>query len=195
MDIYLLVKWWHLVAMVSWMAGILYLIRLYVYHSTEEGQFPQVADLLSVMERRLGLFILRPSMALTWITGLSMVMMNPSLGHRPWFMAKLLCVVLLSGISEMAVGYRRRLKEAYGEADQGRVVREDSVKESLSARLDHHESIDHHRALSEKATLQGPAKNSVKRLYSPRALKWINEIPTVLMIIIIALVILRPWSL
>ena len=144
---YLIFKWWHLIAMVSWMAGVLYLIRLLVYHSTPQGKKVEVHELLSTMERRLALYILRPAMALTWITGLSMVIINPLLGHQPWFMSKLVCVIILSFVSEWAGGYRKRL-----------------------------------------------LKETTKPLLSSRALKYINEIPTLLMIIIIALVIFRPWS-
>ena len=71
MNFYLLFKSLHLIAVISWMAGLLYLPRIFVYHS-EAVQNNKSEDLMStfkVMERRLFVYIMNPSMLLSWLFG------------------------------------------------------------------------------------------------------------------------------
>ena len=98
----------HLIAVMSWMAGMLYLPRLYVYH-VEQGQTSRMADVFKVMEHRLLRFIINPAMALTWVLGLALVFANPDLMAQGWFHAKLTLVILLSGVHGMLSKYRRQL--------------------------------------------------------------------------------------
>ena len=145
--LYLVLKWWHLVAMVSWMAGVLYLIRLLVYHRLSYGKNPDNHKLLTVMEKRLSLYIMRPAMAVTWLTGLAMAGLNHGVASAPWFWAKLSCVIALSFASELACGYSKKIRQN---------------------------------------------KQLLHTLPSARFFRIYNEVPTLLMIIIIALVLFRP---
>ena len=153
MDIYLIIKWWHIIAVISWMAGVLYLWRLLVYHAKDYGLNSSNHKLLCVMEKRLASFITRPAMLITWLTGLAMAGLNHQIASSFWFIVKLLLVVILSFVSELACGYCKRLRKL--------------------------KTLD--------------KTNQQKILPSARKLKWINEIPTVLIIIIVALVILKPF--
>ena len=69
MNSYLLFKSLHLIAVVSWMAGLLYLPRIFVYH-VENKNKKEATDIFEVMEKRLFLYIMRPAMIITWIFGL-----------------------------------------------------------------------------------------------------------------------------
>jgi len=66
MNLYLLFKSLHLIAVVSWMAGLLYLPRIFVYH-VENFEKKQTTEIFEVMERRLYFYIMRPAMILSWI--------------------------------------------------------------------------------------------------------------------------------
>ena len=70
---YLYLKWIHIVAVISWMAGILYLIRLFVYHAEYGPKSEDNHKLLSIMEKKLLYFITHPAMLITWITGLAIL--------------------------------------------------------------------------------------------------------------------------
>ena len=75
MNIYLLYKSIHLIAVISWMAGLLYLPRIFVYHS-EAIQNNKSEDLMStfkVMERRLFIYIMNPAMIVSWIFGILLI--------------------------------------------------------------------------------------------------------------------------
>jgi putative membrane protein len=90
------IKALHVIAVISWMAGMLYLPRLFVYHCAAEIGSKQ-SETFKVMERRLLKAIINPAMGLTWLLGLYMVWA----GHwymAGWFHAKLLLVVILSGL-------------------------------------------------------------------------------------------------
>mgnify|MGYP005632772823 CR=1 FL=1 len=78
MDTYLVYKSLHLIAVVSWMAGLLYLPRIFVYHA-ENSENISVTEVFKTMERKLYLFIMYPAMLLTWIFGLIMLNQNSSL--------------------------------------------------------------------------------------------------------------------
>ena len=66
MDTYLLLKALHLIAVISWMAGLLYLPRIFVYH-VENSQKEEITKIFEIMEKRLYFYIMRPAMLLTWL--------------------------------------------------------------------------------------------------------------------------------
>ena len=72
MNSYLLFKSLHLIAVVSWMAGLLYLPRIFVYH-VENKEKKEATDIFEVMEKKLFYYIMRPAMTFTWIFGLILI--------------------------------------------------------------------------------------------------------------------------
>ncbi len=87
----------HVIAVISWMAGMLYLPRLFVYHAQAEKGSDK-SETFKIMERRLLKIIMNPAMIAAWIFGLSMLVANPALLSEPWMHAKLACVLILSGL-------------------------------------------------------------------------------------------------
>ena len=99
MNTYLLFKSVHLIAVISWMAGLLYLPRIFVYHS-EAIQNNKSEDLIStfkIMERRLFIYIMNPAMIVSWIFGILLIhtIGTDNLGFL-WLQLKLFFVVLLT---------------------------------------------------------------------------------------------------
>ena len=96
MDIYLTLKSLHLIAVISWMAGLLYLPRIFVYHSQHNTQ-PIISEVFKVMEKKLFFYIMTPAMILSWIFGLILIheIGFDKLGQL-WMILKLLFVVLLT---------------------------------------------------------------------------------------------------
>ena len=142
---YEVLKSLHLISLICWMVGLLYLPRLFVYH-VDAVPGGELDTTLKVMERRLYRFIMTPAMIATWVFGLWLAIGFIGFdgpGHG-WLHAKLLLVVLLSGFQ----GY-------------------------LGGRL--------------RGFAQGRNTKS-KKFY-----KYLNEIPTVFLIIIVFLVILKPF--
>ncbi|SMF40869.1 protoporphyrinogen oxidase HemJ [Pseudobacteriovorax antillogorgiicola] len=135
----------HVVAIISWMAGILYLYRLLVYAAESSKDHEKVESLLQIMSRRLLKAITLPAMVVSWIAGLTMISINPGLLSMPWMHVKLTSVVLLSGFT-MYAGKQVRLF------------------------------------------------NEGKPILSGKAFRFLNEAPTLLMIIIVIMVIVRPWA-
>ena len=72
MTFYLYIKALHIIAVISWMAGMLYLPRLFVYHSNKRNT-KEMNETFILMERRLFNYIMRPAMAATWVLGLILV--------------------------------------------------------------------------------------------------------------------------
>jgi protoporphyrinogen IX oxidase len=142
---YLLLKTLHIVAIISWMAGLLYFYRLFVYHK-EFGQGPNssVHQLLVLMETRLYKFITIPAMIVSVATGLGMAAIQLHYFYELWFQIKMVSVLLLILVTLNGIVFIRKFKSYQ--------------TESLS---------------------------SVQ-------LRMINEIPTILMIIAVAMVIFRP---
>jgi putative membrane protein len=132
----------HLVAIISWMAGLLYLPRLFVYHCTAEPGSRQ-SETFKVMERRLLRFIMNPAMIATWLLGLWLAWQGGWFA-APWLHAKLALVLALSGF-------------------HGLLAR--SVKDFAAD----------------------------KNRRSPKFYRVINEIPTVLMILIVILAVVKPF--
>ena len=104
--LYLWVKALHVIGMVAWMAGMLYLPRLFVYHVAAAPGSAQ-SDTFKLMERRLLRFIMNPAMAAVWVTGLWLAFDGGHL-REGWLHAKILLVVLLSGVHGMLAGATRR---------------------------------------------------------------------------------------
>ena len=75
MNSYLLFKSLHLIAVISWMAGLLYLPRIFVYH-VENSKDKNTSSIFKTMERKLYFYIMTPAMILTWIFGLILVYLN-----------------------------------------------------------------------------------------------------------------------
>ena len=100
---YLWMKWLHIVAVIAWMAGILYLYRLLIYHRERGVTSREIHDLLCIMERRLYRYITVPAMVVAAIAGLTMIWLTPSLMSGGWLSAKLAFVVLLV-LSTVAAG-------------------------------------------------------------------------------------------
>jgi len=96
MNAYLLFKSLHLIAVISWMAGLLYLPRIFVYHSDPKNNFQQ-NETFKIMERKLYFYIMNPAMILSWIFGLLLI---HSIGFdslfQIWMKIKFLSVVLLT---------------------------------------------------------------------------------------------------
>ncbi|NKB51582.1 MAG: protoporphyrinogen oxidase HemJ [Rhizobiaceae bacterium] len=88
------VKAFHIIAVISWMASLLYLPRLFVYHCGAETGSVQ-SETFKVMERRLLKAIATPSMIATWIFGLWIASLY-DVWADPWFMIKLVCVLLMT---------------------------------------------------------------------------------------------------
>jgi putative membrane protein len=94
-------KAFHVIAVIAWMAGMLYLPRLFVYHCDAEVGSRQ-SETFKVMERRLLRGIINPSMVVTWTLGITMAY-EGQWTSSSWFVAKLLLVVVMSGIHGMLV--------------------------------------------------------------------------------------------
>jgi putative membrane protein len=141
-DLYSWLKALHVISIIAWMAGLLYLPRLYVYHCQAPVGSAQ-SEMLKTMERRLLRAIMNPAMIVAWILGLWLA--YESLAYtQPWFHAKALLVVLMTG-SHMAMAKWRKAFEAD------------------------------------------------KNTNSEKFYRVANEIPTVLMIVIVILVIVKPF--
>ena len=139
---YRIILAFHVIAIISWMAGILYLFRLFVYHAQETEAV--VKERFSLMERKLYRIITFPAMWVSAFLGFSMVVFQPFLLETRWFYFKLFLVILLMGVTLWA----------------GQI---------------HYDLVN------------GRCKISSKTF------RFLNEIPTLLMIGIVLLVILKPF--
>ncbi len=141
---YLWVKALHVISIIAWMAGLLYLPRLFVYHAGVPASSPQ-SETFKVMERKLLRFIMNPAMIASWIFGLWLIALLGSAAMTAgWLHGKLALVVLLSA----AHGFMARWQRAFAE-DRNR--------------------------------------------HSGRFYRIVNEVPTLLMIGIVILVIIKPF--
>jgi len=95
------IKAFHLIAAMAWMAGMLYLPRLFVYHCAAEPGSVQ-SETFKVMERRLLRAIINPAMIATWVLGLWLVWASEA-WRAGWFEAKFILVLLLSGVHGLLV--------------------------------------------------------------------------------------------
>ena len=96
MNYYLLFKSLHLISVISWMAGLLYLPRIFVYHA-ENSDDRKISDVFKVMEKKLYFYIMTPAMILSWIFGLLLI---HSIGFQQlsqtWMVLKIIFVILLT---------------------------------------------------------------------------------------------------
>ena len=96
MNSYLLFKSLHLIAVISWMAGLLYLPRIFVYHSENNNEI--ISNVFKTMERKLFYYIMTPAMVLSWLFGLVLI---HEIGFAQlaslWLQLKLISVIILTG--------------------------------------------------------------------------------------------------
>jgi protoporphyrinogen IX oxidase len=140
--VYEWVKAFHIIAVIAWMAGMLYLPRLFVYHCAAAPGSPQ-SETFKTMERRLLRAIINPAMIATWIFGLWLAWLG-GWALAGWFHAKVALVIALSGTHGLLARYVREFA-----ADQNR--------------------------------------------HSQKFYRILNEVPTILMIGIVLLVVLKPF--
>lgn len=133
----------HLIAAFAWMAGMLYLPRLFVYHA-DKAPGSDTSETFKIMERRLLKAIINPAMIAVFIIGGLMIYANPDLLSEGWMHVKLTAVIVMSAVH----GYLARAVKVF-------------------------------------------ARDANTR--SANFYRWINEVPTVLMIIIILMVMVRPF--
>ena len=143
MNFYLLFKALHLISVISWMAGLLYLPRIFVYHAQNKSQ-SIITEVFKVMEKKLFFFIMTPAMILSWLFGLLLI---HEIGFQQlgqiWMILKLVFVIILT------------LYHFY----LGRVLNQ--FKYDLNQ-------------------------------HSDKFYRYINEIPTILLILIVFVVIFKP---
>ena len=96
MNLYLLFKSLHLISVISWMAGLLYLPRIFVYHA-ENSSEKKTSEIFKIMERKLFFYIMTPAMILSWVLG---VILIHSIGFQQigqtWMILKIIFVAFLS---------------------------------------------------------------------------------------------------
>ena len=123
-ELYLWIKAAHVIAVISWMAGMLYLPRLFVYHCNAAPGSEQ-SETFKVMERRLYRLIINPAMIATWVFGLWLAWKGFGFSGG-WLHAKIALVVVLSGVHGYLGGALRRFAEDRNEktARHWRIVNE-----------------------------------------------------------------------
>jgi protoporphyrinogen IX oxidase len=145
--IYPWLKAFHIIAVIAWMAGMLYLPRLFVYHCAAEKGSVQ-SETFKVMERRLLRGIINPAMIATWILGLTLGWLGPDSRYgwfaSPWLQAKIVLVLVLSALHALLARWRRDFA-----ADRNR--------------------------------------------HSQKFYRIVNEVPTILMIAIVILAVVKPF--
>ena len=96
MNTYLLFKSLHLISVISWMAGLLYLPRIFVYHAENNSEI-KTSEVFKVMEKKLFYYIMTPAMVLSWLFGLLLI---HSIGFeqlgQTWMLLKLVFVLILT---------------------------------------------------------------------------------------------------
>ena len=96
MNTYLFFKSLHLISVISWMAGLLYLPRIFVYHAQNNSE-PIISEVFKIMEKKLFFYIMTPAMILSWFFGLLLI---HSIGFQQlgqtWMLLKILFVVILT---------------------------------------------------------------------------------------------------
>jgi protoporphyrinogen IX oxidase len=141
------IKAFHIIAVIAWMTGMLYLPRLFVYHCAAEQSSVQ-SETFKVMERRLLRGIINPAMIATWVFGLWLAWLGPDSHYgwlaSGWLQAKIVLVLALSAVHGLLARWRTDFA-----ADRNR--------------------------------------------HSAKFYRIINEIPTILMILIVLLVVLKPF--
>ena len=143
MNYYLLLKSLHLIAVISWMAGLLYLPRIFVYH-VENYQKKETTEIFETMERKLYFYIMRPAMLISWLFGILLIyQIGFESFSQLWLQLKIFFVIILTV---------------------------------------------YHEYLGKCLTSLRDGSNSK----SSRFFRIINEIPTILLILIVFIVIFKP---
>jgi putative membrane protein len=140
MNVYLLFKAAHLIAMVAWFAGLFYLPRLFVYILEQ----PKAAPTLHIMAHKLSRYIMLPAAIATWACGILLLLQVPEAMTQGWLHAKLGCVLLLTAYHASLEYFRLQLK-------------------------------------------------SGRNRHSSKFFRLYNEVPTLLLIIIISLAVFKPF--
>jgi putative membrane protein len=106
---YLTVKIIHILSWTSWMAGLFYLPRIFVYHAERANDGGQTAEIFKVMERKLLRYIMRPAMIATWATGLALVFVfgAADISSDGWLHAKIALVTAMTGFHHVCERWRR----------------------------------------------------------------------------------------
>ena len=111
MNMYLLFKSLHIISVISWMVGLLYLPRIFVYH-VENIEKKEATEIFEVMERKLYFYIMRPAMILSWFFGIILIsIIGFDLMTSLWVQIKLILVLLLSIHNEYLGKCLKSLKE------------------------------------------------------------------------------------
>jgi len=140
---YLWIKALHIISVIGWMAGLLYLPRLFVYHAaTDPGS--EISNTFLIMEDRLSRYIMLPAMILSFTFGAALLLMPFLDWHSGWLHIKLLLVLLLAALH----GYMVLLHKEF---------------------------------------------RAERRERSPRFFRIINEVPTIIMIVIVILAVVKPF--
>lgn len=101
------IKALHVISIIAWMAGLLYLPRLFVYHAQEEAG-SKTSETLKTMERKLLKYIMNPASIAAWVFGGLMLWANPALFQNGWMHAKLTCVVAMTAVHHVyAIWYKK----------------------------------------------------------------------------------------
>ena len=141
---YLWLKAFHILAVISWMAGMLYLPRLYVYHADAEKGSDK-SETFKVMERKLLRFIINPAMIAAWVFGGLMIWANSDLLHQGWMHMKLTALLGMQIVHALLARWRRHFAQD-------------------------------------------------RNVHSARFYRAWNEVPTVLMIVIVFMAVLKPFA-
>ncbi|PGH54895.1 TIGR00701 family protein [Azospirillum palustre] len=104
------IKALHVISIIAWMAGLLYLPRLFVYHCQVQAG-SEASETFKVMERRLLRAIMNPAMIAAYVFGIAMIVLTPEWMKQGWLHAKLLFVLLLTASHMMMARWRRDFAE------------------------------------------------------------------------------------
>lgn len=108
-SLYLWLKALHIIAVISWMAGMFYLPRLFVYHTMAEPG-SEMSETFKVMEAKLLRIIMNPAMILSWVFGLAIIWIG-SVGLDGWLWVKLLFALVLTGMHGFLAKTRRLFEQ------------------------------------------------------------------------------------
>ena len=111
------IKALHIISVIAWMAGLLYLPRLYVYHAMVEPASVR-AETFKLMERRLLKAIMNPAMIASWGFGAAMLYMNPALFGEIWMMIKIACVLGMTSSHMVFAKMRKELEKDIARSDK-----------------------------------------------------------------------------
>ena len=99
----------HIISVISWMAGMLYLPRLFVYHA-DAPHGSQLSETFKIMERRLLRYIMNPAMITSFAFGFAMLVANPALFEGGWMHVKLTLVLFLAGAHGFLAASRKKFE-------------------------------------------------------------------------------------